>query len=226
MAQKVILFEIAALFLTLSFIIQNDLDFERAQSGLTGELVLWPGEFMTGFVTMGFKPVAADLLWLKADEFWHRGLTHRILPILKTIALMEPKFVLAWSLGAWHLSYNLSAEARTEREANALVAEGIKFLKEGLARNRERYDLYFELGWIYFDKLKDYETAIKYFRGATRYPHPEYIDRLIVHAQKKQKGDVPFGDTPVASGVSQSVTSPTNPTNLQNEIRDIFGYTQ
>lgn len=187
MTQKVMLFEIAVLFLILGFIIQNGLAFEKLQLGLSNDVALWPGEFMTGFIALGFKPVAADLLWLKADEFWHRGLTHRILPIFKTIALMEPKFILAWSLGAWHLSYNLSAEAKTDQEAQALIVQGIKFLKEGLARNPDRYDLYFELGWIYFDKLKDYETAIKYFRGATRYPHPEYIDRLIVHAQEKIK---------------------------------------
>lgn len=185
MAQKVMLFEIAALFLILSFMIQNGLNFERMQLELTSDVTLWPGEFITGFITLGFKAVAADLLWLKADEFWHRGLTHRILPIFKTIALMEPKFILAWSLGAWHLSYNLSAEAKTEQEAQALIAQGIRFLKEGLARNPDRYDLYFELGWVYFDKLKDYGAAIKYLRMATKYPHPEYIDRLIIHAQEK-----------------------------------------
>ena len=35
----------------------------------------------------------------------------------------------------------------------------------------------------------DYDEGIRYFRGAVRYEHPSYIDRLIAHAYRK-KGDI------------------------------------
>jgi tetratricopeptide (TPR) repeat protein len=38
-------------------------------------------------------------------------------------------------------------------------------------------------------RLRDYDEAIRYFRGAARYKHPSYIDRLIAHAYRK-KGDI------------------------------------
>ncbi|MDD5681040.1 MAG: hypothetical protein PHI59_07345, partial [Candidatus Omnitrophica bacterium] len=69
------------------------------------------------------------------------------------------------------------------------IEEGIRFMKEGIARNRDVYDLWFNMGWIYYHKLQNYDEGIRYFRLATRQKHPSYIDRLIAHAYRK-KGDI------------------------------------
>ncbi len=69
------------------------------------------------------------------------------------------------------------------------LESGINFLKDGILANPNKYQLYFELGWTYFHKAEDYDAAIRYFRRATKFEHPHYIDRLIAHAYRK-KGDI------------------------------------
>ncbi len=62
---------------------------------------------------------------------------------------------------------------------------GVKFLQKGITYNPNRYDLYFELGWIYYNKGKDYPNAVRYLEKAIKYPHPEYVDDVLAHAYEK-----------------------------------------
>ena len=62
---------------------------------------------------------------------------------------------------------------------------GIDFLKKGIVYNPDKYNLYFELGWLYFDKGKDYKNAVKYLEKAIKFPHPEYVDDVLAHVYEK-----------------------------------------
>ena len=179
---------IASLFIAI-LLLQQAINYSRVTEDLVEQLVIMPGEFVTNFVIGGFRGIAVDILWIKMDEMWHHGKWFEIIPLLRAITWMQPHFLEAWELGAWHLAYNLYVHAEGMPDRERYIEEGIKFIKEGLAKNRNVYDLWFNLGWIYYNKLKDYDKGIRYFRGATRYKHPSYIDRLIAHAYRR-KGDI------------------------------------
>ncbi|MBU4377221.1 MAG: tetratricopeptide repeat protein [Candidatus Omnitrophica bacterium] len=181
---------IAASFMAI-LVLQASINYSRVTEDLEEAIVIMPGEFATNFVIGGFRGLAVDLLWLKLDELWHEGKWFDIIPILRSITWMQPHFLEAWELGAWHLAYNCYAYAESAgiAEKDMYIDEGIRFLKEGIARNRNVYDLWFNLGWIYYHKLKNYEEGIRHFRAAIRYKHPSYIDRLIAHAYRKE-GDI------------------------------------
>lgn len=187
--RKYILIGIVASLFTAILPLQQAINYSRVTEDLVERLVIMPGEFVTNFVIGGFKGIAADILWVQIDELWHHGKWFEIIPLLRAITWMQPHFLEAWELGGWHLAYNLYAYAEGIPGRERYIEEGIKFLKEGLAKNRNVFDLWFNLGWTYYHKLKDYDEGIKYFRGATRYKHPSYIDRLIAHAYRK-KGDI------------------------------------
>lgn len=169
--------------------LQQAINYSRVTEDLMEQLVIMPGEFVTNLVIGGFKGVAVDILWVKVDELWHHGKWFEILPLLRAITWMQPHFLEAWELGAWHLAYNLYAYAKGMPNREEYIEEGIKFLKEGLVKNRNVYNLWFNLGWVYYHKLNDYDEAIRYLRGATKYEHPSFVDRLIAHAYRK-KGDI------------------------------------
>lgn len=179
---------IASLFIAI-LPLQQSINYSRVTEDLVEELVIMPGEFVTNFIIGGFRGIAADILWVQIDELWHHGKWFEIIPLLRAITWMQPHFLEAWELGAWHLAYNLYAYAEGMPDREKYISEGIRFLKEGLAKNRNIYDLWFNLGWIYYYKLNHYDEGIRYFRGAARYNHPSYIDRLIAHAYRK-KGDI------------------------------------
>ncbi|HIE50879.1 MAG TPA: tetratricopeptide repeat protein [Armatimonadetes bacterium] len=138
-----------------------------------------------GAIMGGFRSLAADILWMKTDQYWHSGRWFRMLPICKAVALLEPNFIEVWTITGWHLAYNMSVEANSPEEAAKFIRDGITFLREGIKWNPNRYDLYFELGWTFYDKLNNYERAAEYFKKALQFKHPAYMERLIAHAYER-----------------------------------------
>src|ERR1051325_8209788 len=69
-------------------------------SGLNNEFMLLP--------LLGFREAAAGLLWVRCDEFFHRGDYDAILPLVRIITLLHPHAENVYVTGAWHLSYNFT----------------------------------------------------------------------------------------------------------------------
>jgi len=141
-----------------------------------------------GSLILGFRSAVADLLWLKVDEYWHQGRMEMMLPMMKTVVMLDPHFIEAWKVGAWHLAYNAWVTVDTLEEKQAFVQKGILFLQDGIKRNPRNHELYFDLGFsMYFVKLEDYENAAHYIREADRYRPPEerWIPRMLLLAYER-----------------------------------------
>lgn len=151
-------------------------DPELAVTGVTGVIV--------GAILGGFREVAASMLWLKTDYLWDKGEgTHlEALWTMRLTTLLDPHWLEPWRITGWHLAYNLFVETDDPALKAKFLQMGLDCLKEGISWNPDRYDLYFELGWTYFDKVRDYEQAVRWLQAAIQFEHPEYIDRLIAHA--------------------------------------------
>jgi len=263
---------LVALFLYIPLgLLQVKIDYRRTIEDLEGRLLLMPGQVAGNLVIGGFRGIAADLLWLNVEDFWHKGQHYKMLPLLDSVSWLQPQYITVWAIGGWHMTYNIFAnvgnkssdmetglkefrDAHEElqnslkpvekiakelvdlkegydsydghgmaeknipgmiagidaydsslkgllenkdiqpaveiaRNLAALAKEqlfwyqkGISFLKKGITYNREKYDLYFELGWTYFHKGKDYANAARYLEKAAKFPHPSYVDNVLAHA--------------------------------------------
>ncbi len=142
---------------------------------------------IAGAILGGFREMAASMLWLKLDTMWHSGKVHWFegLHVMRTVTLLDPHWLEPWRVTGWHLAYNLYVETDDPDHRALLLEKGISALKEGISWNPDRYELYFELGWTYYDKLDDFEEATKWFRYCLQFEHPEYIERLIAHAYER-----------------------------------------
>jgi tetratricopeptide (TPR) repeat protein len=140
-----------------------------------------------GAILGGFREVAATMLWIKVDELWDKGkgTEFKTLNLMRAVTLLDPHWLEPWRITAWHLAYNLYVETEDPQERALLLEKAVACLKEGISWNPDTYDLYFELGWTYFDKIKDYEQATKWLEAAMQFEHPEYIERLIAHAYER-----------------------------------------
>jgi len=231
-----------------------------------------PGQVAGSLVLGGFRGIAADLLWLNVEDFWHKGQHYKMLPLLDSVSWLQPQYITVWAIGGWHMAYNIYANVggksdELEKQLNEKIqgagkglqnalkpiikisgeihelkencdsyngrgmpekdipgliarldnykaslealqkngdiqpfaetvmqladiareqlfwyAKGVTFLKRGVSYNPEKYDLYFELGWTYFHKGKDYANATRYLEKAVRFPHPAYVDNVLAHA--------------------------------------------
>ena len=132
----------------------------------------------------GFRPMVVNLLWLRTDAYWHGGATGwwRMLPMLQAICEMDPHFIDAWSTFAWHCAWNIYADAAPE-DRPKWVETGIKIFKRGISYNRDRYDLYKDLAWLYHDKMRNYELAIPAWKDVLKHPDaPIYCRHMLAHA--------------------------------------------
>lgn len=143
----------------------------------------------------GFRTLAANFLWLQVENYWHEGQLHRMVPIMRTCVTLDPNFIDAYLLGAWHMAYNVTARLQPTPEGLKVYSEkydkrlgireewyymGIEFIKDGIRKNPRDYRLYFDLGYgIYANKLNDHPNAIRYLDEATRHRHNQWVPRML-----------------------------------------------
>lgn len=126
---------------------------------------------------MGLREVAASLLWLKIEDYFHSGEHEKIAPLIRIITWLDPHFIEAYSSGAWQLAWN--------SEDWRLIPSAVEFLNEGIKNNPDKYELYADLGWLYYDKVKDYDKAIEWYKRATALPSPPPVKRMLAHSYER-----------------------------------------
>ena len=144
------------------------------------------GEFLGQFL-FGFKDIVVDLMWLRIDYYWDHQQQEKMFPLYRMITLLDPRFLDAWILWGWNIGYNLSAAVKDPEIKGKCYWANVNILKEGIKFNEDKYDLFFECGWVYYHKLKLYAEAAKCFALAGQYKdHPMYVSRILAHSYAKQ----------------------------------------
>lgn len=145
--------------------------------------VVLPSQFVAGAI-IGFREVVAGLLWVRANDFFHTGNYEAVVPLTRIVTWLDPHQIDVYSVGAWHLAYNLvDAQSRGDRR---YLLPAIKFLEEGVANNPDLFDLYFEQGFtMYYWKKQDYEKSAYWLNEATKRACPYYVHTQVAHAYER-----------------------------------------
>lgn len=140
---------------------------------------------------IGLKEVVAGLLWVRTDEFFHTGNYEAIIPMVRIVTWLDPHQMDVYDTGAWHLSYNFTDSQ--ERSDRRYIPASKALLREGIQNNPETYDMYFQMGWLNFNKILDYREAARWFDAANgrisidpatgrRRPRPQFVGHELAHA--------------------------------------------
>ncbi len=143
----------------------------------------------------GFRQLAANFIWLEVDRLWHEGTVHLMVPLMESCVLLDPHFIDAYLLGAWHVAYNVTAKLDDtpenlkvwSDEYGTCVGEkesfyywAAEFLQSGIEHNPRNYKLPFDLGFaIYKNKLNDYPNAVAALKTAVSVPHEVWVPRQL-----------------------------------------------
>ncbi|MGB2599666.1 MAG: hypothetical protein WBB86_05035 [Candidatus Omnitrophota bacterium] len=96
-----------------------------------------------------------------------------IVPWLYYAAEIDPHNVLAYTLTGFYLCDRLGK-----------IDQGIAFLREGLRKNPDSWEINAELGRVYFQHLKNYKIAAQYLSKAwvllQEVPHDKYQERYVL----------------------------------------------
>ena len=154
----------------------------------------------------GMRGVVADFMWINSHGYWEKKEWLRQYRSIEVVATLQPQALMFWDLGQWHMAWNIGYGVLSDPK-NRTKAEGIKrerewhekareFLERGIQNIPNHYDLYFTMGWLYYEKLsKDCDQppcreafckATEYFRKAASFPDaPQFVARFYPRALEK-----------------------------------------
>jgi hypothetical protein len=203
----IILFGIGFALLPL----ENSLRKERLQMKYGGAHVTFQlreaiGQNLAIALLAGMRGIVADFLWIQGHDFWEKKEWLRQYRNIQLVATLQPQSVMFWDLGQWHMAWNIGYGAFSDPK-NRTKAEGIKrerewhekareFITRGIENIPNRYELYFTMGWLYFEKLsKDCDDppcrdafckSAEYLGMASSFSDaPQFVPRLYARALEK-----------------------------------------
>lgn len=112
------------------------------------------GLIMMSTALGGFRGLLLDYLWLRAIELREEGSHYEIVQLYSWICKLEPRIAEVWSYTAHEMAYNISVSLHTAEERWRWILRGIEQLRdEGIPYNPNSARLYWELAWIFHEKL-------------------------------------------------------------------------
>lgn len=133
-----------------------------------------PSGAAMNLVLLGLRGVAANILWVQADEQKNHKDWAAMRATTESIIRLQPHFVKVWEYNGWNLAFNVSVEWDAVPDRYYWVKEGGKFLQQGVARNRNSSDLHWHTGRIYGAKIGLSDEA-RFFRRYFRAdPDPKF----------------------------------------------------
>ncbi|MEI6166940.1 MAG: hypothetical protein WCS52_07075 [bacterium] len=127
-----------------------------------------PGVRFVSVALGGFRGLLADFLWVRAASLQDEGRFFEVAQLSDWITRLEPRYPEIWAYHAWNMAYNITAVVSDPADRWHWVKNGIRLLRdEGIPSNPSNAKLYWELGWMFFDKVGGrWDEAAPYYRIA------------------------------------------------------------
>jgi hypothetical protein len=156
----------------------------RAEAAQPEELVVRSGPLLKKF-SFGYDPLLADIYWTRAVQYYGsragtRNVSFELLaPLLDITTTLDPRLIVAYRFGAIFLS-----EPRPVGAGRTELA--VDLVKRGIAANPDQWRLYYDLGFLYYWRLKDYpQAAATYLAGSTVKDAPVFMKLMAVRIAEK-----------------------------------------
>lgn len=161
---------------------------DKVRAGASVEQVLFlPSPAAVKRLSLGHTGLVADIYWTRAVQYFgshhHEGaLRYDLLyPYLDVTTTLDPRLTVAYEFGSMFLSQPPPQGAGQPDKAIELVERGIK-------ANPDQWRLYYNLGFIYYDR-KDYEGARLAFERGSRVPGAHPSLQVLSASMAQKAGD-------------------------------------
>lgn len=131
-------------------------------------------------LVLGFDSLAADIYWMRAVVYYggKRRATgpqlsyDALYPLLDLVTSLDPHFRVAYRFGSVFLTEAYPAGAGRPDLA-------IQLLQRGIARDHGRWEYFYDIGFVYYWWLRDYQKAAEWFlKGAEQPGAAEWLKPL------------------------------------------------
>jgi tetratricopeptide (TPR) repeat protein len=174
--------------LTASVLLLRTIDRER--TGATLEEVLYiSSPTLLKRMSLGYDGLLADIYWTRAVQYFGDKLTRGsehfglLAPLLDITTTLDPHLMVAYEYGANFLAPKIPGGAGQPQRAIELVEFGIR-------NNPNLWHLYYDLGFIYYMDLADYDKAEKAFADGAKLPNTHQIMPLMAARMAEHAGNI------------------------------------
>lgn len=108
----------------------------------------------------GFRGLAANYHWTRSIELQKAHDWDELKNSIDLITKLQPHFLAAWTFQSWNLAYNVSVEWDAPEDKYEWIKSGIKFVQEGVQKNRKSPDLVWDTAFYYFHKIGFSDEAV------------------------------------------------------------------
>jgi hypothetical protein len=122
---------------------------------------LAPGEFAGTLMLGGFRGLACDLLWMRANTAKDRGRYYESIALGKAIVQIQPRFEQIWEYLAWDMAYNIAAEVEDSAGKWSWFLAGLDIDLTGIERNPQSERLVRHLAWMFHHKGDTFRDEIE-----------------------------------------------------------------
>ena len=138
--------------------------------------------------SLGFDGLMACIYWTRTVQYFgHRHFDwahtyNELAPLLEITTTLDPHLMPAYQFGASFLAPQPPNGAGQPQRA-------IQLMEYGIEHNPDNWQLYYNLGFVYYTELKDYRNAAEVLNGARRFPNAHPFMKIMAAQMAMHAGD-------------------------------------
>ena len=138
--------------------------------------------------SLGFDGLMACIYWTRAVQYFgyrhhnHELSYNELAPLLEITTALDPHLIPAYQYGASFLAPKPPFGAGEPDRA-------IHLMQYGVAQNPDNWQLYYNLGFVYYTELKDYMKASDAFARGAEVPNAHPFMRLLAAEMAEHAGE-------------------------------------
>lgn len=139
--------------------------------------------------SLGFDGLMACIYWTRTVQYFgHRHYNHEhtyneLAPLLEITTALDPHLLPAYQFGASFL-------APMPPNGAGEPARAIQLMEYGIEHNPDDWQLYYNLGFVYYTELKDYKKASEIFERGSRVPNAHPFMKVMAAQTAEHAGDL------------------------------------
>jgi len=139
--------------------------------------------------SVGFDGLMACIYWTRTVQYFgnrHFDYAHtynELAPLLEITTTLDPHLLPAYQFGASFLAPKPPGGAGQPERA-------IHLMEYGIEHNPDNWQLYYNLGFVYYTELKDYRNAAAVFERGSKVPNAHPFMQILAAQMAMHAGDL------------------------------------
>jgi hypothetical protein len=166
----------------------RNIDRIRPQASIDDVLYLSSPK-MVKRASLGFDGLMACIYWTRTVQYFgHRHFDrehsyNELAPLLEITTTLDPQLFPAYQFGASFL-------APPPPNGAGEPARAIRLMEFGIAHDPDNWQLYYNLGFVYYTELKDYRKAAEIFSRGSQVPGAHPFMKILAAQMAEHAGDL------------------------------------